>query len=1531
MSFNTWLPGDRTYDYNDGAVMALEYAQSPTGSLMVAKFTIPNAQAGIGVTFDMVDPVFDITKPPKVAYASTSEFTVSLKDADGWLWSATCPVQPLVKERGWDWSQFFIATVQDADKTGVTPPELPAAGRIIAFQFQGGEGVHGADNTLPQSISLAYIAGRSPDVAKSGTIRKVSMLDRNPRAHTWKVGEVRLDNGERRAISYFGTLPFGLMVGGPSRSRLAAIPYRGPYIAGYQSGTPWVDLSEPTKLGAMLDFMLESQAQFRSRSPTNVFGPFMHSYLPATWDSEQSGPIDTWVWDAPDGNPAWNGWQYRAFDAMAQTWMMVSGDGFMQGVTVKAQTVCLRFLEWIYGWLLDNPGANYIPSAWGPPGWTQGVPLPADSYLDPHGTAVEAHDLALVLKGAIYCAKAGANANMCALIIGRCIQALGFAQVQKKEDPMRGCFTLKPREFEAYGFQQGEILDALALAAQNEKLIPEPGSIIVEPRPTVTFSVTDLEFGPVLIGSSAIRNIVVKNEGVGGLLISSAVSSSPLFEVLSGWQSVITQGNTGTIRVRYTPTLAEPATATVTLSSNARGGPHSFGAVGLGRTNTNPDGMSYLTADGGKLRDNKGTGNIFTLKSINWYGLEQIGIPTGAWTRPFRTKLVDGVLREGMLDEIKRLGFNSIRLLFSQDCTWPGYAPKTSSGSWNSTYINPSMNGEFLNNFTDDNPQAVKPTIEIIDQFVSWCEELGLRVIFDMHTLAPDDSNVLATNGKWYTTATPDATGATAGAKREPRSEAQAIAAHVFLANRYRDRPVVCGFDLINEPHACTWDHDSLTGVLGFYERCGKAIQAVNPDVLVICEGITGNVNQTPAGHESDPESQQGLYTWSTWWSGKLDDARNSLVSLEVPNKVVYSPHEYGAYLEGVTLQPWFDPQAKVGSGYAGLPYPQNMAEVWRRQWGYLAEENIAPVWIGEFGSYLRIGGNPITGGGADYSALHLQKDEAWLVTLAEYCELHSISFAYWAWPPGGDPDGLLGQDVGGAWTSAQQFKVNYLSPFITTVPLEGISVAPSALSFGDRQIGSTYSLNLQLRNIGASAVSITASATGAGFSVVPNVGSVPASGALNLTVSFGALNLGAFNGKITVLHGEGQTLDIPVTAVCVDESEPGGDPIVIDLPSNAWGITAVGDSLTEGGVYFHNGWLAKACFYGNQYLRDRGNFAVSGSTVEQADTLQLPQVLAMNPPPKMCVVASGTNSIYMGLASMQKIKDICQKLIAARIYPVLWTLPPRNDTESMDGNMIAWNDAIKAYHLETGIPLLDAFEGMRVPGSMRARDDLMNPDGLHFSNYGYTVLGRHAVSTDAFKAAPTDGALALATSVGGTNLVPNPLFAGSNGVATGLQLASGFTGQLLPSAAAGNWQRIVRPAGVVGHNVANSLDVFAVPAGKTLSLACKVRWNAAGLRGGVDAVKAAWQLGMQVMFTDQNWGNFPNSLSVVIGPQGDDVEEGIFYMQLIPPTGANRLMVQMVSLSNTIEAHDKDITFDISQLTVIDGQFAFNGTDPSP
>ena len=62
---------------------------------------------------------------------------------------------------------------------------------------------------------------------------------------------------------------------------------------------------------------------------------------------------------------------------------------------------------------------------------------------------------------------------------------------------------------------------------------------------------------------------------------------------------------------------------------------------------------------------------------------------------------------------------------------------------------------------------------------------------------------------------------------------------------------------------------------------------------------------------------------------------------LNVANRLVYSPHEYG--ISVYDQQPWFDDPT----------FPANLPAIWDNYWGYLYKQNIAPIMVGEFGSTL--------------------------------------------------------------------------------------------------------------------------------------------------------------------------------------------------------------------------------------------------------------------------------------------------------------------------------------------------------------------------------------------------------------------------------------------------------------------------------------------------------------------------------------------------------------------------------------------------
>lgn len=469
--YNLWLPGNTFFGFNAGVQTSLIYVETAEKKKLLAQsFSIPNRSAGFGITSDQVTPPFAMTKPPKMFYTSTSDMVMVIKDSLGWNWLAPVPKQTVPAERGWSWELFGLHEVQE---NSGTLPTAPATGNIQTFQFAGAAKVHGDEDNIPQTLSIVYLSGRSPVVATGGDIRVFTLTNRNADAHIWKVGDVQLMEGERREVKYIGGLPFAYQVGGP-RNRLSALPYKGPLVAGYQSGTPWVDQSNNEALGQMLDFMAEAQHQFQQRSPDGILGPWMHIYLQALWDCEQNGVIDTWVWDGPDGNPAWNGWQYRALDAMGRTWFAASRNTEITVANVqKVADITSKFLDWLYYWLIDNPAALGIPNDWRPEGWTQGTPLLPDQGLDPKYTMPQAHDSALALKGAVFAVKSGYNNIKGHYIIHRLIESLRPIQVQDPQnlDYMRGSFTLNPSGYEVYGFEQGEVLEALALCLQHEEVL----------------------------------------------------------------------------------------------------------------------------------------------------------------------------------------------------------------------------------------------------------------------------------------------------------------------------------------------------------------------------------------------------------------------------------------------------------------------------------------------------------------------------------------------------------------------------------------------------------------------------------------------------------------------------------------------------------------------------------------------------------------------------------------------------------------------------------------------------------------------------------------------------------------------------------------------------------------------------------------------------------------------------------------------------------------------------------------------------
>jgi endoglucanase len=340
------------------------------------------------------------------------------------------------------------------------------------------------------------------------------------------------------------------------------------------------------------------------------------------------------------------------------------------------------------------------------------------------------------------------------------------------------------------------------------------------------------------------------------------------------------------------------------------------------------------------------------IAGVNWFGMETTNFaPHGLWTRDYRD----------MLDQIAAQGYNTLRLPYSNQLFDTGSTP----------------NGIDFGNGNNADLQGLDG-LGILDKVIAYAGQVGLRVILDRHR--PDAS---AQSALWYTAGTP---------------ESVWIADWQMLARRYAGNPTVLGADLHNEPHgqngdpaqsACWGCGDVSVDWRLAAERAGNAILAVNPSWLIFVEGVEC---YGPGGVAT---AQQGATC--TWWGGNLEGAGTFPVRLSVPNRVVYSPHDYPA---SVSAQTWFsDPS-----------YPANLPAVWDRFWGFLHAGNVAPVWLGEFGSRIAT-----------------TSDRQWLDALTRYlgAGANGASWTFWAWNPNsGDTGGILLDD----WRTVNLDKQSYLA-----------------------------------------------------------------------------------------------------------------------------------------------------------------------------------------------------------------------------------------------------------------------------------------------------------------------------------------------------------------------------------------------------------------------------------------------------------------------------------------------------------------------
>lgn len=379
------------------------------------------------------------------------------------------------------------------------------------------------------------------------------------------------------------------------------------------------------------------------------------------------------------------------------------------------------------------------------------------------------------------------------------------------------------------------------------------------------------------------------NGSVGIQVDGSGIKSAKLISVKGDGESGTVSSGSGTKETAGT--------------ANTSGGPTKAPAGNV----KGVKGDDWLTTKGSKIVDMNGS--EVWLTGCNWFGYN-----TG-------TNLFDGVWNCNLKESLRSIadhGFNLLRVPMSSELLlqWKnGVYPKA---NYNNAY------NEELNSMN---------SLEIFDYVLSLCEQNGMKVMIDIHSVKTDAAG--HNHPVWY---------------KDDLKEADFIESLRWIAARYKDNDTIIAYDLKNEPHGkasetphAIWndsnDPDNWKKVA---EKAGNAVLNENPHALIVIEGIQIYPTDIKANNFKSADEKD---YYNTWWGGNLMAVRDYPIdfgSKERNAQIVYSPHDYGPL---VYKQPWFEKE---------FTYESLKKDAWTPYWLYIADEGIAPILIGEWGGFMQ-------------------------------------------------------------------------------------------------------------------------------------------------------------------------------------------------------------------------------------------------------------------------------------------------------------------------------------------------------------------------------------------------------------------------------------------------------------------------------------------------------------------------------------------------------------------------------------------------
>ncbi|SET19069.1 cellulase family glycosylhydrolase [[Clostridium] polysaccharolyticum] len=404
-------------------------------------------------------------------------------------------------------------------------------------------------------------------------------------------------------------------------------------------------------------------------------------------------------------------------------------------------------------------------------------------------------------------------------------------------------------------------------------------------------------------------------------------------------------------------------------------------------------GDDWLHVEGTNICDKYG--NKVWLTGANWFGFN------------CRERMLLDSYHSNIIADIEQVadkGINVVRIPIATDLLY-SWSKGIYPASTDTSYNNKALAG--LNSF------------ELFNFMLENFKRVGIKVILDVHGAETDNQG--HNYPVWY---------------KGSITEEVFKAAWVWAADQYKNDDTIIGFDLKNEPHTNTgdikikaqsaiWDDSSLANNWKrVAQETALAILDVHPHALIFVEGVEIYPKDSIWDDESINTSAWGGTNdyYCTWWGGNLRGVKDYPINLgKYQSQLVYSPHDYGPI---VFNQSWF--QGDFESASDKEAFDIMYSQCWHDNWGYIMEDGIAPLLVGEWGGITE-GNHPL-----------LDQNQKYLRCMRDYIIQNKYSLHHTFWCiniDSADTNGLLTRDEGTPFEGGRDLKWNdykydnYLKP----------------------------------------------------------------------------------------------------------------------------------------------------------------------------------------------------------------------------------------------------------------------------------------------------------------------------------------------------------------------------------------------------------------------------------------------------------------------------------------------------------------------